>query len=279
MTGGVVNIGYIAASLLMLIAGIVSWKLHLGQTKNIIISTVRAFLQLLAMGFLLVYVFRYQTWWLVCLILLAMCLAATQIAIGRMKQSIKGLWLDTFLTIFVSSMVIALVVVECIIHADPWYSAKEMIPISGMILGNTLASAAVAIERLYSSMDSRANEMYMMIALGATPKEAAFPSIKAAVGAGMTPELAKLSAAGIVQIPGMMSGQILAGADPVIAAKYQIVVLLMISAATTLAIVMICFLGYKKRFSKEGYYLDSALRNEEKIKTGLQPSVTPYHRA
>ena len=68
--------------------------------------------------------------------------------------------------------------------------------------------------------------------------------------------------AGIVQIPGMMSGQILAGADPVIAAKYQIVVLLMISAATTLSVVIICFLAYKKRFSTEGYYLSPALRDD-----------------
>ena len=253
MTGGVVNIGYVelvAASLLMLVAGVVSWRLRLGQTRRIAISTVRAFLQLLAMGLLLVYLFQYQTWWLVCLVLLGMCIAATQIAVGRTKNVVRGLWVDTFLSITVSSIVIALVVVECIIHADPWYSAKEMIPISGMILGNTLASAAVAIDRLFASMDARSNEIYMMVALGATPREAAFPSIKAAVGAG------------IVQIPGMMSGQILAGADPVIAAKYQIVVLLMISAATTLSIVMMCFLAYKKRFAAEGYYLDAALRDD-----------------
>ena len=141
--------------------------------------------------------------------------------------------------------------VEGIIHADPWYNAMQLVPISGMILGNTLAAAAVATDRLFASMDSRANEIYMMVALGATPREAAFPSIKAAVGAGMTPLLAQLSAAGIVQIP-----------DPVIAAKYQIVVLLMISAATTLSVVIICFLAYKKRFSVEGYYLSPALRDD-----------------
>ncbi len=183
----------------MTVAGVVSWRLRLGQTRRIAISTVRAFLQLLAMGLLLVYLFQYQTWWLVCLVLLGMCIAATQIAVGRTKNVVRGLWVDTFLSITVSSIVIALVVVECIIHADPWYSAKEMIPISGMILGNTLASAAVAIDRLFASMDARSNEIYMMVALGATPREAAFPSIKAAVGAGMTPELARLSAAGIVQ--------------------------------------------------------------------------------
>lgn len=265
MTGGVVNIGYgelVGASLLMLVAGIVSWRLRLGQTRRIAVSTVRAFVQLLAMGLLLVYLFRYQTWWLVGLVLVGMCIAATQIATGRTKNVMGGLWADTFASITVSSLVISFIVVEGVIHADPWYNAMQLVPITGMMLGNTLSASAVATDRLLSSMDSRASEIYTMVALGATPREAAFPSIKAAVGAGMTPTLAQLSAAGIVQIPGMMSGQILAGADPVIAAKYQIVVLLMISAATTLSIVMMCFLAYKKRFAAEGYYLDAALRDD-----------------
>lgn len=134
---------------------------------------MRAFLQLLAMGFLLVYLFRYQSWWLVCLVLLAMTLAATQIAVGRTKHAVRGLWLDVFLSIFVSSMVIAFIVVDGIIHANPWYNAQDLIPISGMILGNTLSSAA-----------------------------------------------------------------------------------------TTLAIVMICFLTYRKRFSSDGFYLSPALRDD-----------------
>lgn len=143
MTGGVVNIGYVelvGASLLMLVAGIVSWRMGLGQSRRIAVSTVRAFLQLLAMGLLLGYLFKYQTWWLVCLVLLGMCIAATQIATGRTNKVVRGLWADVFLSITVSSMVIAFIVVEGIIHADPWYNAMQLVPISGMILGNTLAA-------------------------------------------------------------------------------------------------------------------------------------------
>ena len=109
-------------------------------------------------------------------------------------------------------------------------------------------------------MDSRSGEMFTLVALGATAKEAAFPSLKAAIGAGMTPILASMSAAGIVTIPGMMSGQLLAGADPLSAAKYQIVVMLMLSAANTVAIVLACYLTYRKRFSPDGYYLDKGIR-------------------
>lgn len=104
MTGGVVNIGYVelvGASLLMLVAGIVSWRMGLGQSRRIAVSTVRAFLQLLAMGLLLGYLFKYQTWWLVCLVLLGMCVAATQIATGRTNKVVRGLWADVFLSITV----------------------------------------------------------------------------------------------------------------------------------------------------------------------------------
>lgn len=262
MTGGVIDIGSLElamASLLMLIAGVVSWKLALGQTKNIIVSTVRAFVQLLAMGFILVYLFKLQTWWLVLIVLVLMTLAATQIAISRIKKKAQRLWPSMFFTLFISSLSVALVVVDGIIRPETWYSAQQLIPITGMALGNTMSAAAVAVDRLYADMDSRASEMFAFVALGATPKEAAFPSLKSAIGAGMLPTLATMSAAGIVQIPGMMTGQILAGADPVIAAKYQIVVLLMISAATTLGVVMICFLAYKKRFSEKGYFLDAGI--------------------
>lgn len=263
MEGGVIDIGTVelfAASALMLVAGVVSWRLALGQERSIAIATVRAFVQLLAMGFLLVYLFRYQSWWLVLAVLLAMALCATQIAASRVKQKVRGLHLPIFATLLSSSMVIAFVVVEGVIQPDPWYSARQLVPIAGMALGNTMSATAVAIDRLFADLDSRSDEMFALVALGATPREAAFPSIKAAVGAGILPTLATMCAAGIVQIPGMMSGQILAGADPVVAAKYQIVVLLMMSAATTLAIVMISLLTFRKRFAKEGYYLDLGLR-------------------
>ncbi|HIW75415.1 MULTISPECIES: ABC transporter permease [Gordonibacter] len=263
MSGGVVDIGYLelfAASALMLVAGIVSWRLELGQTKRIVVSSVRTFVQLLAVGFVLMFLFEYQTWWLVLLLLGFMVLAATQIATSRVKSSIRGLWPAVFVSLFASSIVVAFVVVEGVIHADPWYNARQLVPIAGMIIGNAMSATAVAIDRLFADMDSRSNEVFALVALGATPKEAAFPSIKAAVGAGMTPILASMSAAGIVTIPGMMAGQLLAGADPVAAAKYQIVVMLMLSAANTVAIVLACYLTYRKRFSADGYYLDKGIR-------------------
>lgn len=264
MTGGVVDIGYLelfAASALMLLAGFVSFKLELGQTRRIFIATLRCFIQLLAVGFLLKYLFEYQVWWIVLLVLSFMVIAATQIATSRVKSSVPGLIPLVFISLLVSSLSIGFIVVEVVVRADPWYNAQQVIPIVGMIIGNAMSAIAVAIDRLFSDMDSREGEIYSLIALGATPREAAFTSLKAAIGAGMTPILATMSAAGIVTIPGMMAGQILAGADPLTAAKYQIVVILMLSASNTIAIVMVCFLSYRKRFSSNGYYLDKGIRD------------------
>ena len=215
MSGGVVDIGYVelfSASALMLVAGLVSWKLELGQTRRIVVSSVRCFMQLLAAGFLLTYLFEFQTWWLVALVLAAMVIAATQIAVSRVKSRI--LVPSVFVSLFVSSLVVGFIVVEGVVRADPWFHARQVVPIVGMIMGNAMAAVAVAIDRLFSDLDARASEMFSLTALGATPREAAAPSLKAAIGAGMTPVLANMSAAGIVTFPGMMTGQLLAGADP-----------------------------------------------------------------
>ncbi|MDJ1121170.1 iron export ABC transporter permease subunit FetB [Olsenella sp. YH-ols2217] len=264
MSSGVIPIGNLQLALasgFLLAAGIVSWRLALGEGKRIAIAGARGFLQLLAMGFLLVYLFRYQSWWLVLLVVLGMIAAATQIALDRVRHAVPGLAPDVFASILVTSVAITFIVVDGIIGPDPWYSARQFVPIAGMVIGNTMSAVAVAIGRLFSDLDAREEEIHTMVSLGATPREAAFPSIKAAVGAGLTGPLATLSAAGLVQIPGMMTGQILAGADPVMAAKYQVVVLLMLTAATAVSVVTVCYLTYRKRFSDEGYYLGRALRD------------------
>lgn len=264
MTGGVVEIGYVelaCASLLMLVAAVVSLALELGQEKRILVATLRCFVQLLACGLLLEVLFDYQTWWLVLLVIAFMVVNATQIAASRVKSTKLRLWPSLFVTLLVSSVSVSFIVVEGVIHAQPWYNARELVPIVGMITGNAMSASAVAIDRLFSSLDARADEMFSLVALGATMREAALPSLREAIGAGMTPVLATMSAAGVVTIPGMMSGQILAGADPIAAAKYQIVVLLMLSAANTIAIVVACFSVYRKRFSATGYFLDPGLRD------------------
>ena len=172
-----------------------------------------------------------------------------------------------FVSLFASSVAVGFVVVEGVIHADPWYSARQVIPIAGMIIGNAMSATAVAIDRLFADLESRSDEMFTLVALGATAKEAAFPyGCKAAIGAGMTPILASMSAAGIVTIPGMMSGQLLAGRRP--AGRGEVPDrghAQCLSAANTVAIVMACDLTYRKRFSASGYYVDKGIRDDNPL--------------
>ncbi|MDR2721943.1 MAG: ABC transporter permease, partial [Coriobacteriaceae bacterium] len=141
MNSGFVDIGYIelfASALLMLIAGVVSYKLELGQAKRILVSTLRCFIQLLAVGFLLQYLFEYQTWWIMVLVVAVMLIAATQIATSRIKSSVPGLIPAVFLSIFVSSLAVGMLIAEGVVRADPWYNAQQLIPIIGMIIGNAM---------------------------------------------------------------------------------------------------------------------------------------------
>jgi len=135
-----------------------------------------------------------------------------------------------------------------------------VIPIAGMVLGNSMNGVALALERTFSDMDARSEELLAMTALGATPWEAAGDVVRTAIRAGLIPTINSMAAAGLVFIPGMMTGQVLAGADPLNAAYYQIVVMLMVSAATALGCVLAVLLSFRRRFSQDGVYLEKGYR-------------------
>ncbi|MCH3968298.1 MAG: iron export ABC transporter permease subunit FetB [Atopobiaceae bacterium] len=260
---GVVPIGnwqLALAACFMLAAGIASRRLRLGLTKDIAVATLRVFLQLIALGIVLGYVFQYQTPWLVGALLLVMLVSATIIARGRVKNGPSGLGPTLFISLFVTSATVTCAVVALVVRPDPLWDARTVLTLGGMVLGNSMSAAAVALDRLYADLDTRADEILSLTALGATPAEAAHASMASSIRSGMIPTLSTMCAAGLVTIPGMMSGQILAGADPLMAAKYQIVVLLMISAATTICNVLVVGLGYRKRFDKNGVFLEPGLR-------------------
>jgi len=265
MSSGVVDIqGWqlAIAALLILVAAFASYGFKLGLARDIMVSMVRVFLQLFALGLVLRYVFRYQTWWLVALLVSVMLVSAVFIARGRVKKGPRGLEFSLFLSLMVTSLTVSGLVVGVVIHPTPVWDARTVITITGMILGNSMSAVAVALDRLFADLDARDDEITTLVALGASTREAAQPSIRNSIRAGLIPTLANMSAAGVVFIPGMMTGQILGGADPVAAAKYQIVVLLMISAATTICNMIAVSMAYRKRFTDEGVYLSAGLREE-----------------
>jgi putative ABC transport system permease protein len=212
--------------------------------------------QLLLLGFVLTWVFRNDTPLLVLAILGIMLVAATNIILRRSPDAPRGLFASTLASMAVTGVAVTFAVTGLVVGVTPWWHAQYVIPIGGMVIGNSMSGIALALERVFADLDARHAEVLALTALGATPWEAARPSIRTALRAGLIPQINTLAAVGVVFIPGMMAGQILAGTDPLVAAPYQIVVMLMVGTADILGSVMAVLLSYRRRFSAEGVYLE-----------------------
>jgi putative ABC transport system permease protein len=162
-----------------------------------------------------------------------------------------------------TGFIVTFSVTGVIVQVEPWYLPQYVIPLAGMVIGNSMTGVALALERVFADMDAREGEILALTALGATPWEAAHGSIRLALRAGLIPTINSMAAAGLVFIPGMMAGQILAGADPVTATGYQIVVMLMVAAATAMGSVVALLLTYHRRFSTDGVFIEKGFRAEK----------------
>jgi putative ABC transport system permease protein len=129
-----------------------------------------------------------------------------------------------------------------IVGAKPWWKPQYFIPLAGMIVGNSMNAIAISLDRLFGELRGRRQEVEMMLCLGADYKEASQDMVINAMRAGMIPSINSMMAAGVVFIPGMMTGQILAGADPLIAIRYQIVVMVMLVGSTAIGSLVVVLL-------------------------------------
>ncbi|SFR10238.1 ABC transporter permease [Desulfoscipio geothermicus] len=246
--------------ILVLLAGSVSALLRLGLLKSLLWGTVRTFVQLFLIGYALTYIFNLNSPPVIFAIILIMCAIATHAATRRSSNVPDYPKAIGFLSLTASTFLVGGIVVGLIITPEPWYSARTVVPIFGMILGNSMNGIALSLDRLYSETRSHIAEIESLLSFGATPWEAMRERIKEALRAGMTPTINSLMVVGLVSLPGMMTGQILGGADPREAVRYQIVVMLMIAAAVAVGCLMLVLLSYKHLFTE-----DAAL-NTTKIK-------------
>ena len=244
--------GLIAAMLMVAAAAGISGLMHLGIGRTLLWSACRALLQLCAMGLIMGFVIRSNNPWLVLALLVLMLLAGVQITLSRAKNVPKslgrGLIGPVLLALAITLLLMVSLVTELIVRPQPWYAPQLVVPLAGMLLGNTVSALAVGLSRFFESMKDRRDEIDMLLALGASPWEASRPSVVSSIRLGMMPTTASLASAGIVTIPGMMAGQVIAGGDPLNAAKYQFVILAAIAALTLLADSLIMLLVYRACF-------------------------------
>ena len=262
---GVIVIGWpqlLLATGLVVFVGILSWRLALGVEKDLAIATVRTYVQLFLLGFVLTWVFSVDSWPLVIAIVFVMIAMASHTITRRAPDAPPGILTSSFLSMVITGFSVTFIVTGLIIQVEPWYAPRYVIPIAGMVLGNSMTGIALALERTYSDMDARSGQLLALTALGATPWEAGAESVRVGIRAGLMPTIVSMATVGIVFIPGMMTGQIIAGADPASASTYQIVVMLMVASATALGSVLSVLLSYRKRFTSDGVYLERGLRDD-----------------
>lgn len=186
------------------------WHMNYG---NAIYANVRMISQLLIVGYLLVFIFSTRNPWLVLGILVIMIMASSWIAMGVLKRHQASLFKFTLVSIFIGGGINLVLITQGILTLNPWYEPRYMIPLAGMIFANAMNSVSLAVERLDSEL---ANKVEFKRA-----REIAFQ-------ASLIPTINSLFAVGLVSLPGMMTGQILSGVSPLIAVRYQVVIMCMV---------------------------------------------------
>ena len=142
-----------------------------------------------------------------------------------------------------------------ILRVQPWYTPQFIIPILGLILGNSLTAISLTSNQLIEAFHEQHARIEMMLSLSASPFEAVHEQIRAAIINGMTPTLNSMLVVGIVSLPGMMTGQILAGADPTQAVRYQIVTMFLICVSSTLGCTISALLIYRRFFNSKQQFI------------------------
>ena len=236
------------AALLMLISVLLSWRLRLGLGRDIVVASVRMTVQLLLVGLILGWVFALKHPLPVIGIGLVMTLLAGQAAVGRTARRYAGIYLDSFLAVFGSSFLLTGLALSGILQIRPWFEPQYAVPILGMVLGGSLTSVSLALDRFTSDVQSRRGEIESLLAMGASRWEAAHGAVTAAVRTGMIPTLNGMAVMGVVSLPGMMTGQILAGASPNTAVRYQIVIMFVLSASAALGSLIVTLLAFRTIF-------------------------------
>jgi len=228
----------IAAILLVLLAA-TSFFLKLGLEKRMLINGTRMTIQLLLLGLVLKVLFANVNVWGMIGMAGVMLLVAGREVRARQKRKVGGLIGYTIGTgaMFVSSFSVTLLALTVIVQVDPWYTPQYAIPLLGMLLGNTMNGISLSSDLLTSQLYEQRDVVEQRLLLGQTWQEASIDIRRACMRVGMIPIINSMAAAGIVSLPGMMTGQILGGSSPLDAVKYQIMIIFLIAAGTGFGVI------------------------------------------
>jgi putative ABC transport system permease protein len=239
-----------AAYIFILILIVIVRVRGIPREKEILLATARMSLQLILVGYLLVYIFKNPHPLYTLLIIAIMQSFAiynvykqTKFVLAfEMKKHIAYAMLIGILT---SLFFFILVVLD----VSPWYEPRYFIPIAGMIIGNSMTGISLGVNNMLSGFEANKAEIEGALMLGATPKAAAKKVVNQAFDAAMLPTINSMVGMGIIFLPGMMTGQILSGTSPIVAVEYQIAIMLGIVGSVSLTVILYLQLAYKSFFN------------------------------
>ena len=180
------------------------------DTRSVLIALARMLVQLIAIGFVLTFIFETEYVWLITLVLIVMLLAASWISLRPLQTRSLITYLQAFVATSVAGIPVLLLVSQLVLELEPWFTPRYVVPLAGMIFAASMNAVSLAAER-FEVEASRGQDHV-------SARNSAF-------NASLIPTVNTLLAVGLVSLPGMMTGQILAGVDPLVAVKYQIVIM------------------------------------------------------
>ncbi len=222
---------------LVVVAMLLSRREALGLERELAVGALRAAVQLIVIGYVLLLLISHEHWASVALALAAMLGTAAVTAARRVEHgpSARVLAPRALVAIGAAALVALVPVFACIVRPSPWFDARYVVPIGGMMFSSAMNVVAQVFERIFAQAHAEAATVEQWLALGATPRQALASVVRAALRAAMIPTINGLVTVGLVALPGMMTGQILSGAAPEQAVRYQIVVMYQLVAVAAVA--------------------------------------------
>jgi putative ABC transport system permease protein len=228
--------------------GLLAWQ-RLGQVRSIAIATARLVLQMMGLALVLRAIVAANNAWLVLGIAVAMLATAAHTVGARQKRGRWEIRLEAFGAMLLGTVLVMAVSIRLSLKVEPWYDPLTVIPMLGMILGNSVTAVALAAERFASDLKADRDLVELRLTLGATARQAATPALRSSVSAGLSPIINNMMIAGIVAIPGMTTGQLLAGADVGQAIRYQILLYLAIASTVTISVLILLTIRLRRYFT------------------------------
>lgn len=238
--------------LLLIIPVLMLLEMKVKLLKTLFSSILRMIIQLSVIGIVLDYLFAWNNLIFTIGWMFIMLISASLITMERLQYPRKFILPLIFIPFFTATMIVLPYMILIIVRPQAAQLSRYLIPMYGMLLGNSISSATIAIERLSSDLASNWKAYYSRLAFGATAQEAAMPFLRAAYRSSLLPRILNISTMGLVTLPGMMTGQILGGSSPTTAIKYQILIMIAIFAVVSISVYLTMKLLVMRLFDHYG---------------------------